>query len=226
MGGDVISYLANIKIPHFGCLLGISFVLIFNFGCLSNKPKNTARISPDISFSLCSPKDLGRSLTATFNVTIEHKGSTYQFPLVTEITDEKIVLVGLTPFGSRVFLLSYANEKLEYEAAEFFKFPLKPSYLVGVLQLIFWPKEAIEMNARKTAFRIVDTFRPNNKRVVLRNNAEIIRVQFSQSSRWGGNIVYEHLGPQLRISLSLSQLEILNTSSERLEEKTKNTHKK
>lgn len=102
---------------------------------LKTKQLNFAR---GVALDLPQLPAFEQAIAATHQLEVQNRGNTYKFPAQVEMEKDRLVIVGLTPVGSRAFSLVYTGDSLTYEAIPFFNLPLKPdtfllAYLLSVL---------------------------------------------------------------------------------------------
>ena len=162
-------------------------------GCsLVSTLDNNITIAPDLKFHLCSPEQLGKSFFASYAIDVTYKGDSHKFLAQAEVDPERAVIAGLTPFGNRIFLLTTVDGKVRYEPSPLFKVPVKPQFVMANLQLIFWPQDVLQ-NHITQGLLVEDRTGKGLIRKIYCREQECIRIHYSNSSPWRGQIVFEHL---------------------------------
>ncbi len=105
-------------------------------------------------------------------------GEQYIFFAQTEVTANQVSMAGLTPFGSRAFLLTRSNNRTSFEAAPFFDAPLQPDFLLACYQLAHWPRAAVEAGLRGRGVHFDETAGATRSRRITRRGRELIGIEY------------------------------------------------
>lgn len=91
---------------------------------------------------------------ATHQLEVQNLGQVYRFPAQVEIEKDSVVIVGLTPVGSRAFSLVYDGSTMTYDAIPFFNLPLEPDDFLLAYILAVWPKDVLAENLQHQGLRL------------------------------------------------------------------------
>lgn len=187
------SLTSSVSRPAIAGLLAV-FVPLTVVGCSGcASPRNSARhipIARDVFFDLLPPSSLGRSISLEQIVEGRRGEHASAFHCLLEVDDEELVLVGLTPFGTRAFVLTLCDGRLHVENTSGQDLPAEPARILADLQLALWTDlpslPGLEVVERKgTSGKLVRELRHDGQLV--------IRVTYENAVHWQGNLRFEHL---------------------------------
>lgn len=118
-------------------------LLILMVQCAKPLVTKDLRLSKRVSIDLPETSSFGPPVAATYRMEVQNRGKTYRFPAQVEIEADRLVIVGLTPVGSRAFALTYEATSLSYDVIPFFNLPLRPDRLMLAYCLMVWPPDAM-----------------------------------------------------------------------------------
>jgi hypothetical protein len=118
-----------------------------------------------------------------------------QFQTHVEIDADQIVVLGLTPWQTRAFILRYDGQKLDFENFTHREIPFPPALILSDLQQVLWP--VLPSTAQ---WRVEDDLHPRERRVYFRNQL-ITRIQYAGQSAAQSDVMLRNLsyGYQLHI---------------------------
>ncbi len=143
-----------------------------------------------------APASLGSNIAVQQHLTVERANRIEELDAVLEVDAEHIELVGLA-FGMRVLRLHYDGKQLQEWRHAMLPAQVKAEDVLEDLQLTIWPLEAIR--ARLPAgWRIEDTAR---RRVLYFNDAPEMQIDYSEESRWRGEVKLDNLRYHYRLTI-------------------------
>lgn len=122
-------------------LVSIFGLMFFNLGCAKPLMTRDLKLAKRVRIDLPEPSAFGQSVAAAHRFEVQNRGQTYRFPAQVEIEPDRMVVVGLTPVGSRAFALTYENGSLSYDVIPFFNLPLRPDQFMLAYCLMVWPED-------------------------------------------------------------------------------------
>ncbi len=146
-------------------------------------------IARDVEFDLQPPAGLGASIALEQLVDARYGERSFSFHCLLEVDSAQIVLVALTPFGTRAFTLTLRDQKLELEADSLRDLPAEPARILADLQIALWEKISIR------GLDVVERADASGAHVreLARNGQPVIRVTYADAVRWKDHLRYEHL---------------------------------
>ena len=94
-------------------------------------------------FQLQSPASFGKHYTATQLATINYQDQKHELLFQLEIDPQRLVLVGLTPSGTRLFTIINDHKGIQSEGFKAVVEKVKPEYLLADIQIALWPESRI-----------------------------------------------------------------------------------
>ncbi len=132
--------------------------------------------SPLTYYPLQTPGSYGGTFTAQSLLEGEYEGRRIQLRTHVEISADQIVVLGLTPWQTRAFVLRYDGQKLDFENFTHREMPFPPALILSDLQQVLWP--ALPSTAQ---WRVEDDVHPRERRVYFRNQL-MTRIQYAGPS--------------------------------------------
>ncbi|MDH3602527.1 MAG: DUF3261 domain-containing protein [Candidatus Tectomicrobia bacterium] len=174
-------------------LLILALILLSSCAWLQ-RPAKPPTSSPTY-YPLQSPGSYGATFTAQNLLQGEYAGRRMQFRTYVEIDPDQIVVLGLTPWQTRAFVLRYDGQKLDFENFTHREMPFPPALILSDLQQVLWP--ALPSTAQ---WRVEDDVHPRERRVYFRNQL-ITRIQYAGQSAAQSDVTLRNLpyGYQLNI---------------------------
>jgi hypothetical protein len=169
--------------------------LCFLSSCAWLQPPTKPLTSTPTSYPLRTPSSYGGTLTAQSLLEGEYEGRRMQFQTHVEIDADQIVVLGLTPWQTRAFILRYDGQKLDFENFTHREIPFPPALILSDLQQVLWP--VLPSTAQ---WRVEDDLHPRERRVYFRNQL-ITRIQYGGPSAAQSDVTLWNLpyGYQLNI---------------------------
>lgn len=203
-------------------LLVMSVILLFNTGgCVTQQViHNRVTIAKGIQMELMSPQSFSQNITMTQLAHFILANDEHELLFQTEITEEKIVIVGLMPSGTRLFSLVYDGDKIVSEGYSELIEKINPRYLLADMQLAIWPIETLSRHLKVTSscFRDKDCTIVQSSnglgRSLLSSGEELISVEYQNKILYQGKLNYHHKVRAYQIELTTLDIAVLNTKSE------------
>lgn len=142
-------------------------------------------IAEGLKIPLLAPHTFNQNLAMTQIVELSFLEQKYELIFQVEISHEQIVLVGITPTGTRVFTLIYDGNSIELEGISSVIEKIKPAHLLADLQLSYWPKAALQSSFTPLNIELVET---NNARHFKSKNGNIIEIHYSSTPKFSGSL--------------------------------------
>lgn len=128
-------------------LLSALFALVCSLyitGCASKQlNKNRIDIAKNVDVELLSPQSFGEEISLSQLAEFSVGENQHELLFQTEITNDKVVVVGLMPSGVRLFSIIYDGTEIISEGYSSLIEKIKPGYLLADMQLSLWPIDAI-----------------------------------------------------------------------------------
>jgi hypothetical protein len=163
-------------------------------------------IANGVYFDLLSsiPYDINLRLTQSASAT--YKDQSHDLIFQTEILQNKLVMVGLTPTGTRLFTIQMDQKTVNAEGVSAMVDKIKPEYLLADLQISLWPLKQIQANLINATIAQPTPF----ERVVNNNEESIISIKYSRDSEhFRGTIEFHHHQRQYQLIIEPIQIEEL-----------------
>lgn len=116
------------------------------------------------SFPLLSPASYGRSASFEQLLYAAHGDQEASLQCLVTISPERIVVIGLTAMGQRVFSLDYDGSTLRAERSAFAPDRVQPQRILADLQFALWPLPALETALAGSPWRVSEP-RPGLRRL-------------------------------------------------------------
>ena len=115
------------------------------------------------AYPLQTPGSYGGTYSGQHLLEGEFDGRRLQLQTYVEIDAQQMVIVGLTPWGTRAFSIRYDGQRLDFENLIHRDTPLPPSLILSDVQQVLWPR--LPNTAR---WRVEDDAHPRERRVYFR----------------------------------------------------------
>jgi hypothetical protein len=146
-------------------------------------------------YPLQTPGSYGGTFTAQHLLEGEFEGRRIQLQTHVEIDADQIVVLGLTPWQTRAFVLRYDGQQLDFENFTHRDMPFPPVLILSDLQQVLWP--TLPSTAR---WRVEDDADPRERRIYFQGQL-ITRIQYAGHSSSPSNVTLRNFryGYQLNI---------------------------
>jgi hypothetical protein len=141
------------------------------------------RTSPPTYYPLQTPGSYGGTFTAQNLLEGQYERRRIQLQTHVEIDADQIVVVGLTPWQTRAFVLRYDGQTLDFENFTHHEMPFPPALILSDLQQVLWP--ALPSTS---PWRVEDDGHPGERRIYFRNQL-ITRIQYAGQSAAPSNVM-------------------------------------
>lgn len=177
-------------------------------GCLSSyhSNHNSVAIANNTQFELIPTIPFDNGLVLTQSATITYNDESHDLIFKTEILQNKLTMVGLTPTGTRIFTISMQQGAVNAQGFSSLVENIKPEYILADLQLSLWPLQEIT-----AATRGATILQPNQlSRQVTRQAETLITITYSEPTAYQGTIEFTHLERGYSLVLSPLAVELIN----------------
>ena len=128
------------------------------------------------AYPLQTPGSYGGAYSGQHLLEGEYDGRRLQLQTYVEIDAEQMVIVGLTPWGTRAFSIRYDGHQIDFENLMRRDMPLPPSLILADVQQVLWPRLP---NA--AGWRVEDEAHPRERRVYFRRRL-VTRITYAGPS--------------------------------------------
>ncbi|MBI5245213.1 MAG: DUF3261 domain-containing protein [Elusimicrobia bacterium] len=175
-------------------LLGLALLLP---GCDA-----TARRRLDPGLFLLAPSEAGFEASMTQEVSFERGTTRFDSTALVEVSTTEVVLVGLSPFGTRMLSLRWDGEKLIEERDRSIPKGLALKLILRDVQLASWPAAAVQAALPGPAWNLQDT---GSERTLLKDGEAVVRIRYGGADRLHSDLEFEHLGLGYRMKIHTLQ---------------------
>ncbi|ASJ98207.1 MULTISPECIES: DUF3261 domain-containing protein [Shewanella] len=138
-------------------------------------------------------------------VKLKVKQSRHQLLSQLDLSPQTLTLVGLAPLGQPLFTLSYDGDQLTSEQSLLLGEQFKAEYLLGLLQLIYWPTEDVNRYLQGATLASYECDAPRCRRLYANDGATIMDIRYSQTAPWAAQVNLDF--QQAQLSLDIRPLE-------------------
>ncbi len=194
----------------------MSFIIVTASACTSHQVSvNQVNITEDLSFQLLSPESFGQSILLTQQAEFQFGDNTLELLMASEITPEKIVVVGLTPGGTTLFSIVFDGLTVQVEGANAITQKVQPYYLLADLQLTLWPLDTLNKELKKTdscfLTGVCQLTQSDDQmqRTLLYNKLRVISISYKGLPHYKNNVQFKHHRRQYQLEISTLSVEHL-----------------
>ncbi len=183
-------------------LLLCALILMLN-GCAQQLSRQTCMsLAKDVNYCLAPLLNTEQTLTQQVNLQVNTQR--HQLMSQLELSPQQLTLVGLAPLGQALFTLTYDGSQLDSHQSRLLGDEFKAEYLLGLLQLAYWPVE--DINRHLQGGKLEHHFCTKALRRVLytEDKTEIITINYSQDDRWQAQVTIEI--PQAKLTLNITPI--------------------
>ncbi len=150
-------------------------------------------------FELLPPAALKEDVGVLQKVNVRFDDREYQYESIIEISDGRLKMLLLRPWGRRIAELNYDGDefKVVRELGVSDKLPFRQ--MLGTMQMIFWPMRVIVQQLDETMWRVVEK---ENIREIYYNELLIGVVEYGAGASWSRNVIYSNLPYDYSITIS------------------------
>lgn len=178
-----------------------ALLLVAITGCVSHNV-STSDTAGILTFPSLTPQSLGRNLSRSQLVTGEHNGKTYRARYEIDITDDRLVVVGLTPLGITLFTLVQTNREISVETHIDKLATIDPRYTLFDIYVTFWPLDVLRTALRQKGMTIVEDDDLHRRTIRGADDKIIATVTRAQSGTRRGEIAIEHFDLPYRLRIT------------------------
>lgn len=185
--------------------------LFFFTHCRPLHSLRSVSITRSTHMHLLAPHRLGYTLQASQIFRFYHAGKKRTMYVQLEVDTQRIVLVGLTPVGAKLFVLSFSEKgRLLYQPQPFFKVPIQPAHVLADFQLTYWPVQELRKALHKKGMNVLETTTSTSKtRVFTKSGKECIRIQYTHPTQpWKSSVRFKHQERNYRYTIKTMQARI------------------
>lgn len=182
--------------------------LLFGFLCVSCRTTQGVPIVRGVRMPLLAPQLLGRKLSATQRFSSIFRGKRRTFYVQLEVDASRVVMVGLTPIGAKLFELSYTKGKLQYVPQPFFRAKFQPAHILADFQLTFWPLAVLKRTLGAMGLEVKEVQAKGQKlRLFLRKGRPVIRIRYEDpQDAWKKRLYFNHLERRYQFVIETAQV--------------------
>lgn len=187
----------------------ILFLSILFWGCSSTyvSDRQTVSIAQDVDFQLITGHPFTNDFHLLQSAQVNYNNELHDLLFQTEVSEKQLVMVGLSATGTRLFSIQLTAGQITASGLPTDD-GLKPEYLLADMQLSLWPASSINH-----ALSGAELVQPDaTQRLIMRDQKEIIRIEYSHPEFYKGRIHFQHL--ERGYSLLIEPLSIEETLHE------------
>lgn len=132
------------------------------------------------------PFENGLQLSQSASVTYQDQSHDLIFQ--TEILNDRLTMVGLTPTGTRLFTILLQQGQIDANGLSAMVDKIKPQYLLADLQLSLWPVNEVALAL--DGAEVIQT--SALKRTIVRDGEAIVTIEYSETPAYHGRIHFRH----------------------------------
>lgn len=134
-------------------------------------------------YPLLAPSSYGRTAVLDQMLEGEAKGRRFKLQIHIEIDAARILVVGLTPWQTRAFVLRYDGEKLDFDmGATHQDMPFPPKLILSDIQQVLWP----DLPTRGS-WRVADDRRARERRVYFQDQL-VTHIRYHADAATAGDV--------------------------------------
>ncbi|GIU46378.1 DUF3261 domain-containing protein [Shewanella algidipiscicola] len=175
-------------VKHLGFALSV-FIALALSGCSQHLQRQTCMpLASEVSY--CLAPLLNEPLRSqSLQVDLSIAGNRHQLLSQLELSSQQLTLVGLAPLGQALFTLTFDGQRLDSLQSRILGEQFKAEYLLGLLQLIYWPTETVNRHLHGATMTTVKCDAPLCRRLYANDNeANIIDIRYSQPQPWQAQV--------------------------------------
>ena len=112
--------------------------LVLLAGCATDH-RSPARIAGYICYPLQPPASFGRTAEFEHVMHAEYQGRTFELHALLRMDAGELIVLGLTPLGTRAFTIRYDGNTVTLDNPNGPKIPFPPEMILSDIQEMFWP---------------------------------------------------------------------------------------
>ncbi|RDX36990.1 DUF3261 domain-containing protein [Kangiella sp. HD9-110m-PIT-SAG07] len=184
--------------------------ILFLTACTTHytSQQNNVLIANQVQFNLLSTIPFKNGLTLTQSATVTYQDESQDLIFHTEIRDQTLTMVGLTPTGTRLFTIVTQEGNIRADGFSSIVDNIKPEYLLADMQLSLWPISQLRSNIQGASLEEPDPL----TRQLTNGNKPLVSIYYSEAQHYQGYIEFTH--HQRDYNLILTPLSIEYSSHE------------
>lgn len=199
-------------------LISLILILLIPVACTHNRiTQEELQFANDIDIQLLSPASFGENISLSQSIEFQYKGKMRELLVQSEFSKEKVVVVGLTTTGTRLFSIIYDGVDLEIEEYSEIKENLQPRYMLADMQLSLWPFDIIEQHLNTTSrcfknlqCKFIES-EDKLKRTLVKNGEIISLIRYHSTPHYADRIEFINKLRNYQLSIiPLVEVEVLN----------------
>ena len=116
----------------------LPLALLLLAGCFTT-PKQKVPFAGYTHYPLLPPASFGRVAEFEHILQGEYQGRTFQLHALLRMDSTELLVLGLTPFGTRAFTIRYDGREVELDNPNGPKLAFPPELIISDIQEMFWP---------------------------------------------------------------------------------------
>jgi len=152
----------------------------------------------DPGIFLLPPAAAGFEGSLAQEVSFEKGETRFESTALLEVSKEEVILVGLSPLGTRMITLRWDGRKLVQERAPSIPKALPLELILRDVQLASWPAEAVRAELPGRRWTLEDA---GSERTLLKDGRAVVRIRYGGADRRRSDLEFEHLGLGYRMRI-------------------------
>ena len=167
----------------------ILLMILLLSSCALMRPSTPPLLAPSI---LQQQMQLNQTLVSQLD------DNSYQMLVMIKVTDENLLMLGLSPEGQRLFTLNYDGKALQQQNLPGIEDKLDAERMLRMFQLAYWPLNALQF-AYGSDYQIIEQA---NQRRLMHNDRKIITIDYSHKVRWQESVTITHHQQPLQLKIT------------------------
>ncbi|WP_108652846.1 DUF3261 domain-containing protein [Dongshaea marina] len=185
-------------------ILLICGLLLALTACSSIRQQAPSRVTlaKDHPFTLPQPNSYPQKITATQLVSGKYKQQTHSLQFQVEQSPERLVLVGISPWGGELFSANWDGKEIKTSSLPAVSKQLQPLYMLADFIITYYPAKVLSPLLARGGMTLQDT---PLTRSVLVDGKPLIQINYQYPDHWRGKITYRHI--QRHYSLTIETIQ-------------------
>jgi len=154
---------------------------------------------------LLSPAALGAQLQLNQTLVSEVDGKRQQILIALKVTQQQMLMLGLSVEGQRLFTLNYDGLSLQQKSLSSIAKKLDGEHIMRLVQLAYWPAEALRLSYGKN-YQLIEL---ENQRRLMHYGDKIITIDYNDEPPWRGSITIVHHQQELKLKITTTDFTAL-----------------
>lgn len=185
----------------------MSLILVMT-SCASLQSYPLCDVHSDTGLPILHPVAFNAKLISNQHVMISTADNQFEFLSQLEISQDRLVLVALTPIGQKLFQIQYRKQQLQFER---FGIPdtFNPAFLLADVSLIYGDNNVLHSCYQQAGLPLPAINTMDKQRTVRYPGQEAISITYSTANKWTSDIVFSNPVRDYKIeikSLGVEQL--------------------